>query len=295
MRMFQQVGPLRTYLRGIRAEGKTIGFVPTMGALHEGHLTLIRRARADCDLVLVSIFVNPTQFGPNEDFAAYPRNLARDQKLASNEGTDALFAPAVEEIYPPGAQTVVDVPELSSVLEGAYRPGHFQGVATVVTKLFHIVQPDRAYFGQKDYQQWLLIERMARDLNMFIDVVPIPTVREPDGLALSSRNAYLSPEERQAATILYRTLQRATELVQNGARDPRRVQTELEALIAAEPLATIDYVALVHPDTLQPVTMLAESVTLAALAVRIGKTRLIDNMLLAPQGVPLPNNRLPKS
>jgi pantoate--beta-alanine ligase len=293
--MFQQVGPLRTYLRGIRAEGKTIGFVPTMGALHEGHLTLIRRARADCDLVLVSIFVNPTQFGPNEDFAAYPRNLARDQKLASNEGTDALFAPAVEEIYPPGAQTVVDVPELSSVLEGAYRPGHFQGVATVVTKLFHIVQPDRAYFGQKDYQQWLLIERMARDLNMFIDVVPIPTVREPDGLALSSRNAYLSPEERQAATILYRTLQRATELVQNGARDPRRVQTELEALIAAEPLATIDYVALVHPDTLQPVTMLAESVTLAALAVRIGKTRLIDNMLLAPQGVPLPNNRLPKS
>ncbi|HZO89259.1 MAG TPA: pantoate--beta-alanine ligase [Chthonomonadaceae bacterium] len=295
MRTFEHIGPLRTYLRGLRAEGKTVGFVPTMGALHAGHLTLIRRAKSDCDVTVISVFVNPTQFGPHEDFAAYPRNLGRDQKLASDEGVDALFAPSVEELYPAGFQTSVEVAELSAVLEGARRPGHFRGVATVVTKLFNIVQPDRAYFGQKDYQQLLLIERLVRDLNIPTTIVPVPTVREPDGLAMSSRNAYLSPEERRAATVLYRALQRAEELVKAGATDPVQVQAELEALIASEPLAQSDYVALVHPDTLQPVTTLADAVTLVALAVRIGKVRLIDNALIAPNGVPIVRNRLGKS
>src|SRR5579884_299522 len=295
MRTFEHIGPLRTYLRGLRAEGKTVGFVPTMGALHAGHLTLIRRAKSDCDVTVISVFVNPTQFGPHEDFAAYPRNLGRDQKLASDEGVDALFAPSVEELYPAGFQTSVEVAELSAVLEGARRPGHFRGVATVVTKLFNIVQPDRAYFGQKDYQQLLLIERLVRDLNIPTTIVPVPTVREPDGLAMSSRNAYLSPEARRAATVLYRALQRAEELVKAGATDPVQVQAELEALIASEPLAQSDYVALVHPDTLQPVTTLADAVTLVALAVRIGKVRLIDNALIAPNGVPIVRNRLGKS
>ncbi len=295
MRTFEHIGPLRTYLRGLRAEGKTVGFVPTMGALHAGHLTLIRRAKSDCDVTVISVFVNPTQFGPHEDFAAYPRNLGRDQKLASDEGVDALFAPSVEELYPAGFQTSVEVAELSAVLEGARRPGHFRGVATVVTKLFNIVKPDRAYFGQKDYQQLLLIERLVRDLNIPTTIVPVPTVREPDGLAMSSRNAYLSPEERRAATVLYRALQRAEELVKAGATDPVQVQAELEALIASEPLAQSDYVALVHPDTLQPVTTLADAVTLVALAVRIGKVRLIDNALIAPNGVPIVRNRLGKS
>ena len=292
MRTFQQVSPLRAYLRGIRQEGKTIGFVPTMGALHEGHLTLARRARGDCELVIMSVFVNPTQFGPNEDFAAYPRDLNRDLTLASQAGVDALFCPELGEIYPSGSETIVDVPHLGSVLEGAIRPGHFQGVATVVTKLLNIVQPERAYFGQKDYQQLLVIERVARDLHLSSKIVLVPTVREPDGLALSSRNAYLSVGERQAAPLLYRCLQRAQERVDAGETDPSRIRQELESLIAEEPLATLDYVALANPDTLEPVASFAESVTLVALAVRIGKTRLIDNALIAPEGTPIPKNRL---
>jgi pantoate--beta-alanine ligase len=291
MRTFQQVSSLRTYLRGLREEGKTIGFVPTMGALHEGHLALICRAKADCDAVVVSLFVNPTQFGPSEDFAAYPRDLNRDLQLTSNVGVDAIFHPTVEEIYPTGFQTVVDVPELGATLEGAHRPGHFQGVATVVAKLLNIVQPDRAFFGQKDYQQFLIIERMARDLNLMASIVLVPTVRESDGLAMSSRNVYLSPEERQAATILYRALNRAEELVIAGTHDAAQVRVELESLLASEPLARLEYLALVHPDTLHPVTTLAEGVTLVALAVRIGKTRLIDNILLGPNGSPVPRNR----
>jgi pantoate--beta-alanine ligase len=290
MRTFQQVGPLRTYLRGIREEGKSVGFVPTMGALHEGHLSLIRRARSDCDLVVVSIFVNPTQFGPEEDFARYPRDLNRDLQLTSREGVDALFSPSAEEMYPTGFQTTVDVPELSATLEGALRPGHFQGVATVVAKLLNIVQPDRAYFGQKDYQQYLIIDRAARDLNLTPSIVMVPTMREPDGLAMSSRNVYLSSEERQAATILYRALQKADALVKGGERDPKKLQAALEAQIAAEPLAMQEYVALVNPETLEPVTTLAK-VTLVALAVRVGRTRLIDNALVAPDGVATTKNR----
>ncbi|MCS6777723.1 MAG: pantoate--beta-alanine ligase [Chloroherpetonaceae bacterium] len=284
MRTFQQILPLRTYLRGVREEGKTVGFVPTMGALHEGHLALFRRARTECDVVVVSIFVNPTQFGPGEDFHTYPRDLNRDLQLASNEEVDALFHPSVEEMYPAGFQTWVEVPELAATLEGSLRPGHFRGVATVVTKLLNIVQPDVAFFGQKDYQQFLVIDRMVRDLNLTCRIAVVPTVREADGLAMSSRNVYLSPEERRAATVLFRALRRAEELVQSGVARADEVARQLEALIDAEPLATREYVALVHPETLQPVHSLATGVTLVALAVRIGRTRLIDNAFIAPPG-----------
>ena len=291
MRTFQQLSPLRTYLRGIREEGKMVGFVPTMGALHEGHLSLVRRAKADCDVVVVSVFVNPTQFGPGEDFDAYPRPLARDQQLASEAEADAMFSPAVEEMYPSGFQTVVDVPGLGSLLEGAHRPGHFAGVATVVTKLLNMVQPHRAYFGQKDYQQLLLIERVARDLNQTADIVMVPTLREPDGLAISSRNVYLTPDERQAAPVLSRVLRQAEEQIRSGISDPQALIGELAALIATEPLAKPDYIALVDPETLQPVKSLAETPVLVALAVRFGRTRLIDNALVAPPGVTLPRIR----
>ncbi len=291
MRTFQQVSALRTYLKTVRQEGKTIGFVPTMGALHEGHLTLARRARGDCELVLMSVFVNPTQFGEGEDFAAYPRDLNRDLGMASQAGVDALFSPDPEEMYPTGAETIVDVPRLGALLEGKIRPGHFRGVATVVTNLLNIVQPDRAYFGQKDYQQLLVIEKVARDLHLTAKIILVPTVRESDGLALSSRNAYLSPEERKAAPVLYCALRRAQERIAQGGATSDSLRRELEAMIADEPLATLDYVAVVSPDTLEPVTTL-DGVTLVALAVRIGKTRLIDNMLLAPEGIAIPKNRL---
>lgn len=292
MRTFQQVGPLRAYLRTIRQEGKTIGFVPTMGALHEGHLTLARRARGDCDIVIMSIFVNPTQFGPGEDFTSYPRDLHRDQSMAAQAEVDALFSPELEEIYPPGSDTIVDVPQIGALLEGASRPGHFRGVATVVTKLLNIVQPERAYFGQKDYQQLLVIERLTRDLHLQTKIVMIPIVRNADGLALSSRNVNLSPEQRQAATVLHRCLMRAQALVSDGINDARQVRQEVETLLAQEPLAACDYVALVDSETLQPVASLQDRVTLLALAARFGKTRLIDNCLLAPEGVTVPKHLL---
>ena len=291
MRTFQQVGPLRAYLRTIRAEGKTIGFVPTMGALHEGHLALARRAKGDCDIVVMSIFVNPTQFGPGEDFTSYPRDLHRDQTLASQADVDALFSPDVEEIYPSGSETVVDVPQIGSLLEGASRPGHFRGVATVVTKLLNIAQPDSAYFGQKDFQQLLVIERLARDLHLQTKIAMVPTVREPDGLALSSRNVYLSPEQRQAATILHRCLTQAQAQVAAGLTDAKQIRQEVENLLAQEPQAACDYVALVDAETLLPVDSLQGRVALLALAARFGKTRLIDNCLLAPEGVTIPKQR----
>ena len=292
MRTFQQIGPLRTYLRGIRSEGKTIGFIPTMGALHDGHISLIQRAKGDCDLAVVSVFVNPTQFGPSEDFDHYPRNLNLDQSIASKAGADAFFMPEPDEIYPSGFQSLVDVPDLGSVLEGSHRPTHFRGVVTIVTKLLNIVQPDRVYFGQKDYQQLIIIEHLVRDLNMQSAVILVPTVREPDGLAISSRNAALSPEEREAATILYRALMLADEMVKRGVTSADEVQHDLERLIASEPLALLDYVALVNPDTLQKVISLSDAVTLVALAVRIGRTRLIDNWFVAPEGIQISKNRL---
>ena len=285
MRTFQMVGPLRAYLRGVRADGQTVGFVPTMGALHEGHISLFRRAKNDCDLVVASIFVNPKQFAANEDLDAYPRDIQRDLQIASNEGVGALFQPEVDEVYPPGYQTVVDVPELSLPLEGRQRPGHFRGVATVVSKLLNMVLPDRAYFGQKDFQQLLIVERLVHDLNIPTEIVAVPTARAEDGLALSSRNAFLLPEERISATVLYRAIRTAEGFVHGGGTDVAQLQEKLVALISSEQCAIVDYGALIDPDTLQPVDSLADRLTLLALAVRIGKTRLIDNTLLAAAGV----------
>lgn len=257
----------------------TWGFVPTMGYLHEGHLSLVRRARAENDRVAVSIFVNPTQFGPHEDYNRYPRDLERDLRLLEPLGVDLVFAPSVEEMYPPGFQTWVIVDEVSRPLEGAARPGHFRGVATVVTKLFNIIQPDRAYFGQKDAQQAVVIRQMVRDLNIPVEIVVCPTVREPDGLAMSSRNTYLSPEERQAATVLFRALQAAKAHYEKGERDAERLREVMREVIRAEPLARLDYVSVAHPETLQELSHV-EGPALLSLAVYIGKTRLIDNILL---------------
>ncbi len=262
-----------------RALPGTWGFVPTMGYLHEGHLSLVRRARAENDHVAVSIFVNPTQFGPHEDYSRYPRDLERDLRLLEPLGVDLVFAPSVEEMYPPGFQTWVIVEGVSRPLEGAARPGHFRGVATVVTKLFNIVQPDRAYFGQKDAQQAVVIRRMVQDLNIPVEIVVCPTVREPDGLAMSSRNTYLNPEERRAATVLFRALQAAKARYEQGERDAERLREAMREVIQAEPLARLDYVSVADPETLQELDRV-EDRALLSLAVYIGKTRLIDNILL---------------
>ncbi len=255
------------------------GFVPTMGYLHEGHLSLVRRARAENNHVAVSIFVNPTQFGPHEDYDRYPRDLERDLRLLEPLGVDLVFAPSVEEMYPPGFQTWVIVEEISRPLEGAARPGHFRGVATIVAKLLNIIQPDRAYFGQKDAQQAVVIRRMVRDLNIPVEIVVCPTVREPDGLAMSSRNTYLSPEERRAATVLFRALQTAKAYYEQGERDAERLREAMRTVIQAEPLARLDYVSVADPETLQELSRV-EGRALLSLAVYIGKTRLIDNILL---------------
>ena len=262
-----------------RALPGTWGFVPTMGYLHEGHLSLVRRARAENDHVAVSIFVNPTQFGPHEDYNRYPRDLERDLRLLEPLGVDLVFAPSVEEMYPPGFQTWVIVEGVSRPLEGAARPGHFRGVATVVTKLFNIVQPDRAYFGQKDAQQAVVIRRMVQDLNIPVEIVVCPTVREPDGLAMSSRNTYLNPEERRAATVLFRALQATKARYEQGERDAERLREAMREVIQAEPLARLDYVSVADPETLQELDRV-EDRALLSLAVYIGKTRLIDNILL---------------
>ncbi len=275
-----------------RREGRSVGCVPTMGYLHEGHLSLIRQARRETDRVAMSLFVNPTQFGPTEDYTTYPRDIEADCAKAEKAGVDAVFLPPVEEMYPPGYSTCVEVTGLSDLWEGTSRPGHFRGVATVVTKLFQIMKPHRAYFGQKDYQQALVIHRMAEDLDMDLTVVVMPTVREADGLAMSSRNAYLSPEEREAAQILPRTLRRAGELIQAGERDARALHDALVAFIRSEPRATVDYVAVCHPETLTPLTHLTDQ-ALIALAVRIGKTRLIDNNLLTVGAPPVDSHNRP--
>jgi pantoate--beta-alanine ligase len=265
--------------RQARAEGRTIGFVPTMGALHEGHLSLVRAAVADSRPVIASIFVNPTQFVAGEDFQKYPRNLDRDSKALEDAGVDYLFAPDASEIYPPGFRTWVNVEGLSDRLEGKARPGHFRGVATVVLKLLEIVQPHRAFFGRKDAQQARIIRQMARDLHLDSEIVVRPIVREPDGLAMSSRNAYLNPEERRAATILFRALDGARASISSGERDAMRLAASMRETIRREPLADLDYAELVDADTLEQVTRL-RGVCLALLAVRIGKTRLLDNLLI---------------
>ena len=277
MQVAKTVREVRAWTKLARADGKTIGFVPTMGYFHEGHLSLMRRAKAECDLCVVSLFVNPTQFGPSEDFLRYPRDFARDAAMAESVGVDLLFAPEVEEMYPEGYQTYVEVTEVTRRLEGAARPGHFRGVATVCTKLFNIVQADRAYFGKKDYQQLKVIQRMVKDLNIPTEIVPCETVREPDGLAMSSRNVYLKPDERQAATVLYRALCAGRDAILAGERDAKKVKVLVEQVIATEPLVKTEYVDVADAETLEPRTDLQGEV-LISLAARVGVTRLIDNI-----------------
>ena len=261
--------------------GRTIAFVPTMGYLHEGHLALMREGRTHGDTLIISIFVNPTQFGPAEDLQAYPRDLDRDVSLAESTGVDVLFAPEPEAMYDKVHQTYIDLEILPRYLCGPLRPGHFRGVATVVTKLFNIVKPHVAIFGEKDYQQLIIIRRMVRDLRFDIRVIGVPIVREPDGLAMSSRNTYLSEDERHSARSLFQSLQQAQESVARGIRDARQLVARASELIGSYPYTGIEYVALCDPETLEDVNRV-EGPTLMALAVRIGKTRLIDNTILKP-------------
>jgi len=256
-----------------------VGFVPTMGYLHEGHLVLVRQARAENSSVVVSIFVNPTQFGPEEDFNKYPRNPQRDLAMLEKEKVDIVFMPSVAEMYPPQFSSWVEVGKVAERLEGATRPGHFKGVTTVVAKLFNIVQPDKAYFGQKDAQQALIIKKMVADLNMNLEVVVVPTVREPDGLAMSSRNIYLNPEERKAAVVLYQALGLATKLWSQGEKDAQTIRQQMTALIQKQPLANIDYISIADAETLDELDTVRPP-ALVSLAVKIGKTRLIDNVVL---------------
>jgi len=266
--------------RGVRRAGKRLGFVPTMGALHEGHLSLVRAARASSDAVAASIFVNPTQFGPNEDLAKYPRSFERDCEMLGREGVSFLFAPSVEEMYPAGAVTWVTVEGLSEKLDGRSRPGHFRGVTTVVAELFHAVEPDAAFFGQKDGAQVAIIRRMVRDLNFAVEIVVCPIVREADGLAMSSRNAYLDLEQRKRALVLHRALMRVQDLAKAGEREVAKLLVAGREEVAAENSVRLDYLEIVDPNTLDPVKH-ATSGTLVAIAVYVGSTRLIDNILLA--------------
>ena len=283
MRVVTGIAELREYIAAIKNEGRALGFVPTMGFLHAGHMELVARARSENAAVVVSIFVNPLQFGQNEDLARYPRNLEKDSAMLSAAGVDLLFAPSVDEMYPRPMQTIVDVPALGSELEGAVRPGHFAGVATVVTKLFNIVQPHAAYFGEKDYQQVVIIKRMVEDLAQPVRVVAVDTVREADGLAFSSRNSYLTADERAAAVIVPRALDEAERLYSAGTDDPHALEAALTEFIAREPLATAEVVAVRDPETLEPLETLRDRPALVALFVRIGATKLLDNRIIGRQ------------
>jgi pantoate--beta-alanine ligase len=263
----------------IRAAGKSLGLVPTMGSLHEGHLSLVRAAQASCDAVAVSIFVNPTQFGPKEDFAAYPRSLEEDCRILEAAGVDLVFAPSAEEMYPAGASTFVAVSGLSERLDGASRPGHFRGVATVVAMLFHIFSPERAFFGQKDAAQVAVLRKMVRDLHFSVLLDVCPTVREPDGLALSSRNRNLNGEQRRQALVLSRALLAVEKQFQHGERDSRKLLSEALRVLAEEPAIQLDYCTIVDPATLEDVPDVSRG-ALVAVAARVGATRLIDNVLL---------------
>ena len=278
MRTVSKIGALRKILSPVRNQ-KKIGFVPTMGAFHDGHLSLMRRAKRECGFVVVSLFVNPTQFGPNEDFKHYPRTPASDKKKAESAGADLLWTPSAEEIYPAPYRTFVEVESLGRRWEGTSRLGHFRGVATVVAKLLQVVRPDRLYLGQKDYQQTLVIRQMIRDLHFETAVRLIPTAREKDGLAMSSRNQRLAPADREAAPILYRGLQEAKRLVDRGERSGPKIVKRVESILRSEPRAGIDYVALCNPYTLEPVDRM-EGGAVLLLAVKIGSVRLIDNLLL---------------
>jgi pantoate--beta-alanine ligase len=265
----------------LRRNGKRIGVVPTMGYLHDGHLSLIKIAKQHSDLVVTTIFVNPTQFAPNEDFNKYPRDLERDSKLADSAGTDILFTPSKEEMYPGGYVTFVEVENITSVLEGTVRPTHFRGVATIVAKLFNIVKPHVAVFGQKDAQQAIVVRRMVKDLNFDIDIIVAPIVREPDGLAMSSRNVYLSADDRKQSTVLNQSLQFAKKEIENGERDCKQLIYKMLTIITAKPFASIDYISIADAATLEELSTLQQGrEILISLAVRFGSTRLIDNILL---------------
>jgi pantoate--beta-alanine ligase len=283
MKIIASIADMNAAVRSARADGKTVGLVPTMGFLHEGHLSLVRESRAWTDLTVVSIFVNPAQFSPNEDFAAYPRVAARDAALLEKEGADILFHPAAADIYPKGYATTVEVQGLQDRLCGASRPGHFRGVCTVVLKLFEIVRPDVAFFGRKDAQQAIILSRMAGDLNLDVRIEVRPIVREPDGLAMSSRNSYLSADERRAALALSRGLAAAAALIKTGEARAGAVVAAVRDTIKGEPLARIDYIEAVGSVDLAPVDRIVEG-TLIALAVFVGKTRLIDNLIVGPGG-----------
>ena len=270
---------VRQMVQAREAAPRPLGLVPTMGYLHAGHLALVKRAREESAAVVVSIFVNPTQFGPTEDLATYPRDMERDLALLEQERADIVFAPSVEEMYPAGYSTYVDVEGITSRLEGEQRPEHFRGVATVVTKLFTIVRPDRSYFGQKDGQQLVVVRRLAQDLNLCTEVVAVPTVREPDGLALSSRNAYLSERERKAASVLSHALRRVEELWRGGERDGEALRGKMRRTVQAEPLAELDYVSVADVVTLEEMSTVDRR-AMVSLAVRIGRARLIDNIQL---------------
>jgi pantoate--beta-alanine ligase len=269
---------LREQVAQARNAGRIIGLVPTMGALHAGHVSLVDAASRECGLTVVTIFVNPMQFGPNEDYARYPRTLEADLTLLAGHGVDVVFAPTTESMLSPGHVTYVDVGDVANCWEGKHRPGHFRGVATVVLKLFHLVQPDRAYFGRKDYQQSLIVRRMVEDLDLPIHVEVCPTVREADGLALSSRNRYLSPDERRRAVFISKSLRLAKQLVEQGTTDTRAIIERMQEMLHAADL-TIDYIALADPETLESVAMVNRP-TVAAVAARLGTTRLIDNELI---------------
>jgi pantoate--beta-alanine ligase len=276
MKVIKTISEMQAYRKTLP---EPVGFVPTMGYLHEGHISLVRKAKEENTSVVVSIFVNPTQFGPNEDFEKYPRDLEGDVGLLAEEGVDAVFTPEAGEIYPQDFNSRVEVLGITQKLEGNCRPGHFRGVTTVVNKLFNIVRPQRAYFGQKDAQQAIVIKKMVEDLNMNLDIITCPTIREEDGLAMSSRNIYLNPDERQAAIVLYRSLMLAKDMYQRGERDAETIRKEIVRLIKTEEMARIDYVSVADPVTLDELDMITKK-ALVSLAVKFGKTRLIDNVVL---------------
>jgi len=277
MEVTSKVAELQGKIKGWKQKGLRVGFVPTMGYLHEGHLSLVREAKRRNDRTAISIFVNPKQFGPAEDYNVYPRDFKRDVALLEKEGVDLIFYPGVEEMYPAGYKTYVEVEDLENKLCGRSRPGHFRGVCTVVLKLFNLIRPDEAYFGWKDAQQVIILKKMVEDLNLPVKIRPMPLIREEDGLALSSRNIYLNQQERQAALVLYRSLDLAEKMIKNGEREAARIRQQMVNLISAEPLARIDYVEIVDLQTLEPLTTI-EGDALVAVAVYFGRTRLIDNL-----------------
>lgn len=279
LKVIKDISEMQNLASQFRQEGKTIGFVPTMGALHQGHLSLMEHAKEESDIVIVSIFVNPSQFGPGEDLNQYPRDMEGDIEKTGSAGVDILFTPAPSEIYPEGFRTYVSVEGLSEILCGKTRPGHFRGVSTVVLKLFNIIKPHKSFFGQKDYQQTVIIRRMVKDLNVDTDIIVLPTVREADGLAMSSRNQYLKKDDRKAAAVIYRSLLQAGRLFESGVSGTERLRNTILSVLKEEPSVHTEYISIINPETLEEETF-AENGTVIVVAARIGNTRLIDNIIL---------------